>query len=140
MWVKEWRKACDNCTALPLDEISENETRKDFSKAERIDYARRLERVESLKARENSLNNLKQNSECQNSVDRLGRTDEIIAEKLEFGSRDTYRKEKFIVENQSSLTPEEFSEWDEGKLSTNKAFLKIRQANEDFIPFLFIPA
>ena len=33
-------------------EISENETRKDFSKAERIDYARRLERVESLKAKD----------------------------------------------------------------------------------------
>lgn len=31
-------------------EISENEARKDFSKAERIDYARRLERIESLKA------------------------------------------------------------------------------------------
>ena len=33
-------------------EISENETRKDFSKAERINYARRLERIENLKARE----------------------------------------------------------------------------------------
>jgi len=32
-------------------EISENESRKDFSKAERIDYARRLERIESLKAK-----------------------------------------------------------------------------------------
>lgn len=32
-------------------EISENEARKDFSKAERIDYARRLERIESLKAK-----------------------------------------------------------------------------------------
>ena len=33
-------------------EISGNEARKDFSKAERIDYARRLERIESLKAKE----------------------------------------------------------------------------------------
>lgn len=33
-------------------EISENEARKDFSKTERIDYARRLERIESLKAKE----------------------------------------------------------------------------------------
>lgn len=33
-------------------EISENEARKDFSKAERIDYARKLERIESLKAKE----------------------------------------------------------------------------------------
>ncbi len=33
-------------------EILENEVRKDFSKAERIDCARRLERIESLKAKE----------------------------------------------------------------------------------------
>lgn len=31
-------------------EISEKEARKDFSRAERIDYARWLERIESLKA------------------------------------------------------------------------------------------
>ncbi len=104
-------------------EISENETRKDFSKAERIDYARRLERVESLKARERMLNPTKNSSE--------GETNQIVAEKLGIGSKDTYRKEKFIVENQSSLTPEEFAEWDEGKLSTNKAFLKIKQAKEE---------
>lgn len=33
-------------------EISENETRKDFSMTERLDYARRLARVESAKAKE----------------------------------------------------------------------------------------
>lgn len=96
-------------------EISENEARKDFSKAERIDYARRLERIESLKAKENSLANLKQNTDRQKS-DNRGRTDESIAERLGIGSRDTYRKEKYIVENQGTLTPNDFSEWDEGKL------------------------
>lgn len=48
-------------------EISENEARKDFSKAERIDYARCLERIESLKAEKNKLANLKQNTNSQNS-------------------------------------------------------------------------
>ena len=43
------------------------------------------------------------------------RTDDIVAEKLDIGSRDTYRKEKYIVENQDSLTLEDFSDWDEGK-------------------------
>ena len=103
-------------------EISENETRKDFSKAERIDYARRLERVESLKAKERmSLGG----QGCLIS-DTL-RTDEIVAEKLGIGGKDTYRKEKFIVDNKSSLSTEDFAEWDEGKLSTNKVFLKIKE-------------
>lgn len=110
-------------------EISENEARKDFSKAERIDYARRLERIESLKAKENSLANLKQNIDRQKS-DNRGRTDDSIAEKLGIGSRDTYRKEKYIVENQDSLSPEDFANWDEGKLSTNKAFRKIKEEKE----------
>lgn len=106
-------------------EISENEARKDFSKAERIDYARRLERIESLKARERMSDGGKG---CQNS-DNL-RTDDAVAKKLRIGSRDTYRKEKYITENQNSLTPEDFADWDEGKLSTNKAFMKIKAEKE----------
>lgn len=52
------------------------------------------------------------------------RTDDYVSEKLGIGSRDTYRKEKYIVENQESLKPEDFADWDEGRLSTNKAFKK----------------
>jgi ParB family transcriptional regulator, chromosome partitioning protein len=112
-------------------EISENETRKDFSKAERIDYARRLERVESLKAKKNSLNNLKQNTDCENFHSReKHRTTDIVAEKLNIGSGKQYEREKFIVDNQSSLSPTDFSDWDEGKLSTNKAFTRIKQEKE----------
>ena len=40
------------------------------------------------------------------------RTDDSVAEKLGIGSRDTYRKEKYIVENQNSLSPEDFADWD----------------------------
>lgn len=103
-------------------EISENETRKDFSKAERIDYARRLERVESLKARERMETGISPSP----NLDK-GRTDEIVANKLGIGGKDTYRKEKYIVDNQTTLSPEDFADWDEGKLSTNKAFNKIKQ-------------
>ena len=55
-------------------EISENETRKDFSKAERIDYARRLERIEELKAKERMEkgdNQYTQDSPTQNFVGAL---------------------------------------------------------------------
>ena len=47
-----------------------------------------------------------------------GRVRDIVADKLSIGSGKQYEKEKFIVENQSSLTPEEFAEWDEGKLKS----------------------
>lgn len=40
------------------------------------------------------------------------RTDEIISEKLGIGSRDTYRKEKYISDNCSSLTADDFTDWD----------------------------
>lgn len=49
------------------------------------------------------------------------RTDEVVAHKLGIGGKDTYRKEKFISDNCSTITPEDFADWDEGKLSTNKA-------------------
>lgn len=104
-------------------EISENEARKDFSKSERIDYARRLERIESLKAEKRMRAG---KFDPRQISDKGKRTDEIVSEKIGIGSRDTYRKEKYIVDNQTSLSPEEFANWDEGKLSTNKAFMKIK--------------
>jgi hypothetical protein len=53
------------------------------------------------------------------------RTDDYVSEKLGIGSRDTYRKEKYIVENQDSLTPKDFSEWDEGKMVINEVCMTI---------------
>lgn len=104
-------------------EISENEVRKDFSKAERIEYARRLEKVESLKAEERMKSG--KSDPVENSP-QGGKTRDIVAEKVGIGSSDTYRKEKYIVDNQAQLTPEDFADWDEGKLSTNKAYQKIK--------------
>jgi len=106
-------------------EISENETRKDFSKAERIDYARKLERIESLKAKDR----MSKGGQGKENFPTL-QTRDVVAEKLNIGSGKQYDKEKFIVNNQSNLTPEDFTDWDEGKLSTNKAYLKIKQEKE----------
>ncbi len=47
-----------------------------------------------------------------------GETSQIVAQKMGIGSKDTYRKEKYIVDNKDSLSPEDFADWDEGKLST----------------------
>jgi len=106
-------------------EISENEVRKDFSKSERIEYARRLEKIESLKAKERMLTG--KSDPTQNFAEGVtGEATQIVAKKLGIGNKETYRQEKYIVDNADSLTPEDFTDWDEGKLSTNKAYLKIK--------------
>lgn len=104
-------------------EIDENETHKSFSKAERIDYGRRLERIESAKAkrRQGTRTDLTSVSNDANV-----RTDEIVSEKLGIGSATTYRREKFIADNRDQLAPEDFADWDEGRLSTNKAYQRIK--------------
>ena len=106
-------------------EISENEVRKDFSKSERIEYARRLEKIEALRAKERMAVNAKDGTQNFAEV-KKGETAQIVAEKLGIGNKETYRQEKYIVDNADSLTPEDFADWDEGKLSTNKAYLKIK--------------
>ena len=119
----------DAAHALNL-EISENETRKDFSKAERIDYAKRLERIEELKAKERQATSTggvnPQLTETFPEADK-GTTRDIVAEKLNIGSGKQYDREKFIVDNKESLSPTDFTDWDEGKLSTNKAFNRIKE-------------
>ena len=110
-------------------EISENEARKEFTKSERINYARQLERIERVKAEKRMKAGVKIPAN-NSSYGSTGETAQIIANKLGIGSKDTYRKEKYIVENKISLTPEDFADWDEGRLSTNKAFNKIKKEKE----------
>lgn len=83
----------------------------------RIDYARRLERLESLKAEKR----MKAGKADPTQKFAEGTTRDIVAKKLNIGSGESYRKEKYIVDNQESLSPEDFADWDEGRLSTNKA-------------------
>lgn len=59
-----------------------------------MDYAKRLERVEKEKAREN----LKLAGEGFQISEKVN-TNKKVAEKTGFGSHDTYNKAKFIAEN-----------------------------------------
>ncbi len=62
----------------------------------------------------------------ENFPDLKGQTRDTVASKLGIGSGKQYEKEKFIADNRSTLTPKDFVDWDEGKLSTNKAYQKIK--------------
>jgi len=118
-------------------EISENETRKDFSKKERIDYARRLEKIEQVKAKERQRIGIKSETyindkffECEK-----GETIDIVASKLGIGSGEQLRKEKYIVDNADSCT---LAQWDKQDISTHKAYTKIKNKSRIPIPSLTI--
>ena len=121
--VRTWKSLNDE-QKLNI-EISENEARKDFSKSERMEYALRLAKIERLKAEERMKSGKADPTQTFAQGER-GEVRDIVAAKTGIGSGETYRKEKYIYENQSSLTPEDFADWDERRLSTNKAYQKVK--------------
>lgn len=105
-------------------EISENDVRKGFTKSERVDYIKRLLRIEQAKAKERQGERT-----SDRNLTEVQRADSATAE--QFGiSRDTMRRELFIADNVDMLDPADFADWDEGKLSTNKAYQRIKAAKE----------
>lgn len=95
-----------------------------------MEYALRLAKIEGLKAEERMKSGKADPVEIfpqgGQTFGKGVRTDEVVAEKLGIGSKENFRKEKYIYENQSSLPPEDFADWDEGRLSTNKAYQQIK--------------
>lgn len=120
--VRTWKSLNDE-EKLNI-EISENEARKDFSKSERMEYALRLAKIEGLKAKERQT--ATQFGGGGNISTTEGKVRDVVATKLGIGSGKQFDKEKYIYENQSSLPPEDFADWDEGRLSTNKAYQQIK--------------
>ncbi|MCL6558153.1 MAG: ParB N-terminal domain-containing protein [Firmicutes bacterium] len=77
-------------------EISENENRKEFTFSERVEWARRLEQVEKLKAKERQAHGQTAPGKTlvQNFAEALedaGRAREKVAESAGFGSGETYQ-------------------------------------------------
>lgn len=106
-------------------EISENECRKEFTKTERLDYARRLARIESAKSEQGKRSDLAQDI-VRSERNRVANA---VAQTLGT-NRETLRQEQFIADNAGLLDPADFADWDEGKLSTNKAFQRIKAAQK----------
>lgn len=110
-------------------EISENEVRKDFSMTERLYYTERISSIEKAKAKErqgtrNDLSNIPQNSA------ESGESRDKISEAVGM-SHDTLRKAQTIEEHKDMIDPQDFADWDEGKLSTNKVFQKLKADLEE---------
>src|SRR5699024_3746356 len=107
-------------------EISENENRKEFTYSERMDWSKRLGRIESIKARERQG---KRTDLTSGKTLSDVRADDVVAEKSGFGSREQYRKAKFIDEHADEET---IKKLDEDKISIHRAWTetkeKIKQA------------
>ena len=104
-------------------EITENELRKEFTWSERLEYARQLERIESVKAQERITLGV------HDPQGQTGKTREKVAQALGVGDK-TLRKAQAIADNSNLLDPADFTDWDEGKLSTNNAYQRIKAAKE----------
>ncbi|WP_339309828.1 ParB N-terminal domain-containing protein [Paenibacillus sp. FSL k6-2145] len=103
-------------------EISENEHRKEFTFSERVEWAKRLEDVERIKAKERMAAG-KENVPEQPA----GQVRDIVADQAGFGSGRTYDKAKYIMEN---ATPEIIQLLDEGIISTHKAYVETKERLE----------
>ena len=102
-------------------EISENEVRQGFTRSERMDYIKRLEEIEKRKAEERMMKG--KADPVQNSSQ--GKSRDAVAEAIGI-SHDTISKEKKIIEHKDEIDPEDFANWDEGRLSTNKIFKSLQ--------------
>lgn len=117
----------DDAEQALMMEISENECRKEFTKTERLEYARRLALIESARAKERMAEGGRGGKSATPST--TGKTRDKVAEHL--GTSATQlRQEQFIADNADMLDPADFADWDEGKLSTNKAFQRIKAAQK----------
>src|SRR5699024_10470289 len=105
-------------------EISENENRKEFTYSERMDWSKRLGRIESIKARERQG---KRTDLTSGKTLSDVRADDVVAEKSGFGSREQYRKAKFIDEHADEET---IKKLDEEKISIHRAWTETKEKLE----------
>lgn len=109
-------------------EISENENRKDFSFTEKMEWAERLKEEYSKIARENSQSNLIQNTDSQSLDTRtIGRTNELVAQDIGIGGKETFRKAEYIYKNADEDVIQQLNE---EKISIHKAWLKTKEKLE----------
>ena len=111
----------DDEEMLLLKEISENEIRETFTRTERMSYIRRLDEIEGKKAKERqgTRTDMVENSPPSQKAR------DAVAEQVGISSN-TIAREKKIIEHKEDIPPQDFADWDEGKLSTNKVYTALK--------------
>ncbi|WP_328514460.1 ParB/RepB/Spo0J family partition protein [Brevibacillus laterosporus] len=100
-------------------EISENENRKEFTFSERVDWARRLERVEREKARER----MSLGGQGKENFPTL-QTRDAVAGASGFGSGKQYEKAKYIADH---ADPEIIAQLDDDEISIHRAYTETKR-------------
>ncbi|MFS1518530.1 ParB N-terminal domain-containing protein [Bacillus sp. SCS-151] len=111
-------------------EISENENRKEFTFSERVDWARRLERIEKENAKKRQATS---SGGCspqlmENFPHAAGATRDIVAEVSGFGSGKQFEKAKYVSENADLDTIQKI---DDGEISIHKAYTELKNKLSD---------
>jgi len=104
-------------------EMSENNMRRNFTGSELAEGIRRQMAIESERARERMAEGGRGgnvSTPSSKARDKAGEAFGISGKQAE--------KVVFVDEHRDMLDPADFAEWDEGKLSTNKAFQRIKAA------------
>lgn len=104
-------------------EISENEVRESFTRTERMEYIKRLEEIEKKKAKERML---KGKADPTENSPGGGESRQKVADQIGI-SYNTITREKKIIEHKDQIDPEDFKDWDDGKLSTNKVYVELKE-------------
>lgn len=105
-------------------ELSENTVRRNFTGSELAEGIRRQMEIEAAKAKERMQYPMQTFAEGQKGTAR-----DKAAE--QFGiSGEQARKTLYVADNADLLDPADFADWDEGRLSTNKAYQRIKAAKE----------
>lgn len=105
-------------------EISENENRKEFTFSERVDWARRLERVEAEKARERMESGRAAYPKENFPEGPVGQTRDIVADASGFGSGKQYEKAKYIADH---AAPEIIAQLDAEEISIHRAYQETKK-------------
>lgn len=110
-------------------ELSENNVRRNFTGSELAEGIRRQMAIESEKARERQEASRFGSDGGANICTATGKSRDKAAEA--FGiSGEQARKTLYVADNADLLDPSDFADWDEGKLSTNKAYQRIKAAQK----------
>src|SRR5699024_2755447 len=105
-------------------EISENENRKEFTYSERMDWSKRLGRIESIKARERQG---KRTNVTSDNTSSYARADDVDDQESGFGSREQYTKAKLIDEHADKET---INKLDETKTSPHGSWTETKEKLE----------
>lgn len=100
-------------------EISENENRKEFTFSERVDWARRLERVEKEKARER----MSLGGQGVENLPHLKSRD-VVADASGFGSGKQFEKAKYVADR---ADPEVIAQLDAEEISIHRAYQETKR-------------